>query len=667
MSEPESSRPQYVRFVKWTAIVLVALVLLIAGAIASLPLVINTEVGHIVAERIGSRALGRQVIIKGPIKLSLFPVTIQAKRVAIESEHKRLWFALMHSTTIKLHAWPLLLGKLRPYYLFVSAPTLQLTGGKTSNTWTTLFEKAADLGTRRHILIRLDHLDLKEVEIKNGAIIYKSVRKNKTLSVTHISLDASRVKLNRKFPVKIRLHLSSVPKYHADVVYRGSIELSSRLHTLALSNTTVSGQVVSRDLSKGSHPFQITWKTLQYRRTKGTLVTSNVNYTFQKLSGVVSLRANNLDGSSPELTGQVHTAQFSPRTAMRLLRHTVSPQLQGFNRLQLDGNFDVTKSALKLSHLDIRLDRSTIRGSIGRIFDSGQTHFSLQINRIDLNRYLPKWAGPAKHLTTAHSTKFLNTEVEGRLLSKFNMSGTLHISKLYGFGLHASDLNVSMSASKSKVRLQELTANVYGGHYAGDVTISRVGQGVFIKTVQDLSNVHAEPLIYALTATRRLSGTIDSAKVSISAGGNSLGELMTTAKGTIRFNLKDGTVGTFNLWRSLQHQLVTGQQEKMGRVGPSHAPTTQFIFASGHGTLSNGVLQLKSISARLPQAQVHGQARLDLNHGQVDGRLLVKVNARYSRNVGRLNGLTGLKIPVRIKGYFGALRILPEHQRTPPH
>lgn len=665
MSEAEDPRPRYVRFVKWTAIALAALLVLVVGAIASLPLVINTGIGHRFVGQIGSRALGQPVTVTGPIKLSLFPVVLKAQRVTIGSQHQDRQTISMKSATVKLETWPLFLGNLRPYYVLLNSPLLSLTHTRATNEWEKFFKTADAHISQRHPTIAMEHLNLKGIDVKDGTISYSNARTHTNVSITHLSFYASHVRVSREFPVRLLFQVSSGPDYHAVVVYRGNAELGAGLRRFVLSNTTIAGKLVSQKLSKGSHPFRITWKNLHYDRLRGALVAKRVSYLFQDLSGTLSLHAHNLGKSAPEVAGHIRTSQFSPRTALRLVRRTISSQLQGFNHFQLEGDFALKPHALSVSNLVVKLDQSTITGSVGLPFDSGPVHFALRVNQIDLNHYLPKWAGPAKHLTTAHGTKFLNAEVPGRLLGKLHMTGTLHISKLSGFGLLAGDVTATVEANKSKVRLREVTARVYGGHYAGDVTVSRAGQGVLIRTVQDVSNVQAEPLIYALTGTHRLAGTIDGAHIAISAGGDSVGELMATARGTIRFRVKDGFVHGFDLWESLQTAYLKRQRPQLGARRSSNRQTP-FTVVDGQGTVSNGILRLSAIFARLPHAELHGQARLDLNHGQVEGTLLVDVNGRSRREQITPHGLAGLQIPVEIKGYFSALRVLPKLSKAPP-
>ena len=679
-SPPGTRRSPAVRIAKWLGITLGAVILLLVAAVLILPHVVNTGPVKREIQRVASQATGRTVTISGPLQLSLFPwIGFDARDVTLANAPGFGPKPLLSAGTLKIHVrlWPLLFHRVRVRGVTIDSAVILLqknTAGKTN--WAGLGGKfletpavargkpAAEPGS-------LTRLNIRRLAIEQAKIEYRNRKTGINYTLSGVTLKARDIAPGKKFPLDLAFSLTRPrPPLRISLHLRTDAVFYPSKPSFLLENGRLRGQFSDAALGAKVTRVGASWKRIEYDQANAGTRISGLELSFDRLKAMLNATTLIRNGK-PIVSGKISTQPFSPRAFLAALGHPIPGKLRGFNRADLKANFSIPNPGyFRIRKLRLTLDQSTITGDLSLAPPAAAAkpgsvapafEFALKVDRLDLNNYLPQSAGPAKHLTTGHGTNFLDTALPGHLLTGLNLGGKIAIAKLTGFGLTTSDLSAGINAHGGRLMFQGITARLYGGTYSGHVAIARKGEGIQLATRQKLIHVRAGPLIAALSGSDRLRGITDAA-VKLEGGGNSVGELIQTLKGTAIFRITRGAITGFNLEDSIRraYALVKGHQQP----APARMDKTRFTEIDARGTIFQGILTTDPITARLPFLSVGGSGSIDLNREYLDYRLLVRTLATPPNGEINLSGLKDITIPVHVSGYFAAISSLPNIKKA---
>ncbi|GEM_PF-2423548 len=662
------------RIAKWLGITLGAIILLLVAAILILPHLVNTGPVKREIQRVASQATGRTVTISGPLQLSLFPwIGFDARNLTLANAPGFGPGPLLSAGMLKIHVrlWPLLFHRVRVRGVTIDSAVILLqknSAGKTN--WAGLAGNPPSTAAPGKPGVEpwsITKLSIGRLAIDRARIEYRNEKTGINYILRGVTLDTGNIAPGKKFPLSLTFSLTRP---------RPPLRISLHLQTNAvfypskpgftLENGRLQGRFASAVLGGKTTRMGASWKQIEYNRVSASARVSGLELDLDRLKARLDATALALNGK-PVASGKISIQPFSPRAFLASLGRTIPGKLRGFNRADLKADFNIQKPGyFRIHNLKLALDQSIITGSLSRTTTPpGSVRpmfgFDLKVDRLNLDNYLPQSAGPAKHLTTGHGTNFLDTALPGRLLSGLNLGGKITVGNLSGFGLTVKDFSTDIRAHENRLRLQGIRARLYGGTYSGHVVITRKGEGIDLATRQKLINVRAGPLIAALSGANRLSGTTNAA-VRLEGGGNSVGELIQTLKGTVIFRITRGAITGFNLEDSIRraYALVKRRQQP----APARADKTRFVEIDAKGAIFQGMLKTDPIAARLPFLSVGGSGTIDLTRGHLDYRLLVKTLAPPPGSGIDLRGLEGITIPVHVSGYFAAIRSVPDMKKA---
>lgn len=660
---PRPRAPLARRILKWGAITIATLVVLLVVAIAVIPHLVNLGPVKREIESVASRSSGRAVTIEGPLSLSLFPwVGFEAHDVSMANAAGFGTTPFLRASELDIHAKliPLIFGHVEISGIALDHLALHLVRKSDGRSnWQDLVGHAGGSASahRPGAGARLAGLSIGRIDIAGASLAYDDVRSGRDYSLTGLDLRAGGIAPGQEFPLHIQTAFNSRQPH-----FDGRFGLDARARfdaagtALALDNghvtTTLAGAGLAQPVALDAR-----WQSLSVNSAMGTA----------RLAGLVADAAGvhvQLDGAatdlaaSPRITGRLQVAPFSPRALLAKLAAPIPSRLGGFERASLASRYAATTKALSLSDLTLHLDDTTLSGRISvPLASSAPLQFDLAADRLDLNRYLPAGSGPATHAATAHSERFLDTRLPGRLLRNLNLDGSVSVNRLDGLGLSASKVQIALKAARGTVTLAPLQAQLYGGSYSGKATVAAAGDGIRLDTVQRLAGVDAGKIIAALGGGSRLSGTADAA-VTLAGRGDTIAELLDTLNGRATFALHHGAVEGFNLWDQLERAYVLVKEHK--RLPTSGPARTEFADFAGSAKIAHGVLSNDALEATLPFLTLSGHGSVDLNKHYVNYDLLAKVvNTPKTTGVALAN-LKGVTVPVHVSGGFGDLSSAPD-------
>jgi AsmA protein len=192
---------------------------------------------------------------------------------------------------------------------------------------------------------------------------------------------------------------------------------------------------------------------------------------------------------------------------------------------------------------------------------------------------------------------------------------------------------------KLTVVLEDLI--VAGGRAEASATVDGAQRVPVLRYRLIASGVQARPVLKTFAGTDRLSGTANF-ETAGRAAGNSRKQMVGTLNGQGRFLFTDGAIHGINIASALR------KVQNLG-FGASGAQRTDFAELSGSFTITDGVLENRDLKMLAPLVRLKGGGRVPMPPRMIDYTVEAKLVGSLIGQGGK-NGLTGLPIPVSVKG-----------------
>ncbi|MDD4952429.1 MAG: AsmA-like C-terminal region-containing protein [Desulfovibrionaceae bacterium] len=319
---------------------------------------------------------------------------------------------------------------------------------------------------------------------------------------------------------------------------------------------------------------------------------SGLSLDFLGLKATGSLYLD-LTGKAPALSGRLRLAEFSPKglaAGLGLELPTLADPA-ALNSLAAEFSF----SAGRETTLDLDkavLDGSRLQGR-ARITDQGrEVRFSLAMDRLDLDRYLPRrpeagracWPKP---------------------LNGLDLAGEIEIKDLKVKNLRLSEIKTELSASGGVVELGPLSARLYQGALLGRMVLDAAGPGPALCKSGSLRGVDAAALLEDLLGAAPLSGSLHLRARLCPPGPGPDG-----LKASASFFLRQGALSGVDLADLALNG--PGQKDKEA------AGSTAFSELSGSLDIAEGRATITGLVLRAPGLLVTGQGGADLSARTLD-------------------------------------------------
>ena len=361
---------------------------------------------------------------------------------------------------------------------------------------------------------------------------------------------------------------------------------------------------------------------------------------------------------SPDVTGTLQVANFSPRALLERFGRDVPPTADPVALREATLNADIALGAngAEFAALDMRLDDSSVTGRV-EITDFADPHFvfELDVDRINLDRYLP----PSSEAPTAPDQE--DQGFDTAALADLNLAGRVSAAELHVSGLDVAGFSTNIDLAEGIGRIDPLVADLYGGEFQGGAEFDVRAGGPLVSLQGSLYDVDFEGLLSGLSGEpARTSGTgiID---VELTGLGDNLDEVLSTATGSIEFALRDGAMEGFNL----DHTLCDLYNQLRGypRPAPATVHATPYSLLRGTAQVRDGIAQTADLLGNMTTIEVSGQGRVDLVTYGIDLDLDAELTAGIPiPGCETLDDLAGRSIPVVVGGTVAEPRIGPDFE-----
>ncbi len=598
---------------------LIILVAILLGVLYVAPSLIPNEVYREQVQSAARQAIGRDVIIDGPVSVSVLP-RLQARasqvRILNAEGFSEANFAEVEELRASLSLIPLLSRQVQVNEFVLERPriTLEVLDNGRVN-W--MFASADAPETARAVsgsggdfrrgpgALPISALSLGDVRINDGAIRYIDRAAGRDHAFDDVNLALSLPSLSEPLTLDGGLTFDGEP-----------MSLALRLDSL---RTFFEG---------GEAPITLAFES--------ALATADVDGRF-------------LPGAAPAYEGAFAAAIPSlPRLAA--LAGAALPEGDVFQSVSVsgaaEGGFDA------MSFRDARLEFDDIVGTGEVTYDlTGNRPFmggTLDIRELDMNPYLPPESG-AGSSGGSGVPPWSEAPIDLSPLSMLDAAFELTVGTLQ-FG-DITFRNATLDAELENGRLEAALTQVQGFGGAGDVTLianARNARPSFT-LAGALSDVQALELLTQAAGFDRLSGT-GSLSFDLRTSGASQAEIMRRLSGDADFTFADGAITGVDLGRIARagRDLLTGGVGGLASAWSSRE-STDFSELSATFTVADGVARTNDIAMLSPLLRVRGDGEISFAGQSLDLTLRPSVVAS-AEGQGGVADLDGLEVPVRLYG-----------------
>ena len=318
---------------------------------------------------------------------------------------------------------------------------------------------------------------------------------------------------------------------------------------------------------------------------------------------------------------------------------------------KLKGGMD----SASISNLDVSLDQTKLTGKAGiSNFEKPKITFDLNLNEINLDRYLPETTDEAEEESSSGDA--LSVPME--LFSDIDANGSFKAQKFTSGGVSLTDIDVLVKSSPSNVSITP-KANLYDGELAGVIAYKKVGNTSTLKVNNDIGIVQLGQLLKSAEVTDRFEGigklAVDLLITDINGKQSNEGVFTLSAnngqvKGVNVNKIIDQASSAFSALKNLSG----GQQPEGKEVSSEPSDLTEFADLSGTFNLKDFLITNNDLKMLAPGFNVTGKGEMNLEKNTIDYTVSVAISEKVS------GSLAGKSIPVRCRGALDAPSCLPD-------
>ncbi len=534
----------------------------------------------------------------------------------------------------------------------------------------------------------LKDIDIAGISITNAALRYSDAQAGKAYSVNPLNLEIGALKPGEPFDLKLGVTTTSdAPKATAEVELstRVTPDLESQRYTLDDVVAKIKAKADDMGLEAdgtlklqliadvGAQVFSVNGLDAQLQASGKSIPGGTQKLKFggalkydQKAdslsfdqgrveaAGVVmttTIKGSGLSGEHPKLAGPIAIAPFSPRELLKALDIPLeTADNAALSNASLKANYSGSFSSAALDGLELKLDDTSVNGRFAVTrFDTQALEFALKADAINADRYLPpKAEGESTDKPAGDDSDINQIKLPTEALEKLNANGTLDIGQLTLNSVKMSDVRLKLSGGGSAPRVQDLSAQMYGGTVKLNNRFAPGQKTPSYALKTDLNALNAAPFLLDLLGKDIVSG-LGNLKLDLTSSGQTVGELRQGLNGSIAFKLQNGAVKGFNLGQILRQ----GQALLAGQAAPAEtgAKETDFAAFSASASIVNGILRSDDLAAASPLFRMAGSGQIDLVKETINYVAKPTVVETSTGQGGKgLDQLKGLTIPIKLSG-----------------
>jgi AsmA protein len=502
---------------------------------------------------------------------------------------------------------------------------------------------------------------------------------------------------------------------NAAIQARGAMNKPAMNGHLSARNLEISGKELPQPVRVNEIALALTPDTIRsndFAATTGS-TTVNVNFALANYSGANSTINAALRAPNARLGEIIHMAQAAGVSAaegmsgdgtLTLDVHAQGPT-KNMSALNFAGTGKISNATLKLPSLtkpvqvhnsDIRFSQNSVTlqnvaATLGQTnanctmtlknFEAPQVQFALSADKVNVTELQQTFnaapAQPGKRAEARHDFWNLVPRAEAQqnaaaapsLLTKMTGGGTVTVGSIQYDDLLLNNVHTNVVLDHGLIRMNPVTADVYGGKENGAITIDmRPAQPVYTVNLKT-DKVDANKLVSSVSDVKQTLYGLLASNVNASFSSSSASSIARSLNGNMSINLTNGKL--MNL--DLLHELSTVGKFMGGNFGASKNFTDLFQL-TGNFDVKNGVAQTNNLKAVIDGGTMAAAGLVNLADQSLNLHVTAVLNKALSQQVGGTqvggfmntalaNNQGELVLPVIITGTFQHPQVAPDVQQ----
>ncbi|MBU8912142.1 MAG: AsmA family protein [Desulfobacterales bacterium] len=621
---------------KWLFIIGGVLLVLIIAAVIIVPQFIDVKKYKPTIEQKVVEATGRSFTLGDEIDLSIFPwvgVKLTDLHLGNLTGYKEKDMVSVKNFEVRLKVMPLLSKRIEVKTFVLDSPRIYLEKLKNGDAnWQGIgkqHEKKAHEKKKKEKPstgqgLPIEALLVDNFSITNGQLIYVDQGADVKKEISDLNLSLENISLENPIGISLSARIDGKP-----------VSLDGRAGP------------IGKEPGKGTIALDFVLKALEELEVKfkGTLVDPLVSQTIDV---------------------ELNVSSFSPRKLLAVMNldfpvQTKDPKV--LDAVALKARIKGNKDSISLSDGELVLDdsRFTVAASAKEFLKPNLT-FDLQLDEIDLDRYLPEppakeetsgtgGTTPSKKAEPAESSK---KKTDYGPLRKLILDGKVKVGKLKAHGAIVENVDVRILAKNGIITIDPLGLNLYQGSIASKVELNVQKSNPRTKVTLDAKGIQAGPLMKDALQKELIEGTLKT-NIGLSMTGETPDMIKQTLTGQGELLFADGAIIGIDLANAVRNVKSSfGVGEK-----PAEKPRTDFAELKIPFTARNGLVNTNGAGLISPLIRVLVTGKINLVKELLDLRVEPKFVASL-KGQGDTEQRSGLMVPVLITGSFSDPKIRPD-------
>ena len=415
---------------------------------------------------------------------------------------------------------------------------------------------------------------------------------------------------------------------------------------LRLSAMQASGKIEQRPLLIESRNIELNINQQTLAMPLLTMQSEDLQIAFSNVQGRRIIDA-------PDIMAVLNIQPFDAQKLLNELDIDFEPaDEEALREMALSTRLSGSLDELSLSNTKLIIDDTTLTGNIFiQNFSKPAVSFGLQLDEIDLDRYLPVSEDDEENEDMEKDTSIAASAmvVPMALFKELNANGSFKADKFKSGGVELQAIDVIVASTPGNVTITP-NAQLYDGSIGGKVEYTEQGDNAQLRIKNSIDLVDLSSLLTAAEVTDQLSG-IGSLDIDVliqeTAGRQ-------TNSGTIKLLAKNGAIQGINIKKILdetkaKYNELRGKEVESAQYDENDE--TRFAELLGTFNLNDFVLSNKDFVLKAPLFRVHGDGDINIAQQNLDYTVgLSVVNTSRGQGGESLDNLKGITIPVRFTG-----------------
>lgn len=617
--------------IKWGAIGLGVLLALFVAALLVIPRFVDVQKLKPEIEKQVTETTGRPFTLGGDLNLSLFPwvgLSFSDLHLGNPPGFKEKDMLALKSFEVRVKLLPLISKEIQVKRFIMKGPRIVLERLKDGRTnWEGLGKASQDTPPKEKKPekppskttaegLPIASLTVGEFAVTDGYLLWIDRVKGEQKEVSDMTLRLTDVSFER--PIKIAL----------SAVMDGK--------PLALAGNV---GPLGKDPGKGTIPLDVEIKALEQlvMKVKGKMVSPTTQQQFDLA---------------------IDISPFSPRKLMSAMGQkfpvsTADPK--AIDSVALKAKVTGDPTSVSISNGDLKLDDSKLLFTArARAFSKPDVAFDLNLDQIDLDRYLPppdeKKAEKEPTAKKAPDKK----KTDYTPLRKLILDGKIRIGKLKVKGANIEDVHVKVTGKNGLFNMDPFALKLYQGNVSSKGVLDVRQDTPKSNAELQAQGIQVGPLLRDVLKKDFLEGTTQ-AKVAIRMAGDEPEMIKRTLNGSGKFLFNDGAIVGIDLADMVRNtKAAFGLAEKGGEK-----PRTDFSELNSPFTITNGLVNTPGTTMASPLIRVLAKGDADLVKETLDFRVEPKFVATI-KGQGDTETRSGIMVPVLVTGSFDSPKFMPD-------